>query len=405
MGDLRLNEISYSGNGTGVLMLNGVNYTGVPQYTELSTSGEFCSFDTDVVVPLKKAVFDIDSSASSIKVTAQSPNFFNEDTELGRINDTTGQPTGTMDVFRSKTFSPCIGGMTYYVYVGCGQNIRVYWYASDESFISVTNDVSNASITAPANAAYLKMRSTTTYGTTYLGDISINPVNDHEYHPYVEPVKQTINLGSTRTGGFVTVSFAGGCSYDDGAGNVTTLTAINPIMQVYGSNLVYCDTGDTEVTYRVAYASGGGGIPGCGYTLFKDGEFYNTDIMEIEPTTYTIEDGMIKVAQQSINGFVVSTSTLADPYIMVFTFEVTSNTSYTQCGRCVVGGDLAAMVQSGTGRYSYNNSSSNANEERTISQKVSTGGQGVFLSVGGVEAYIKEIAIFPSSDSVDSYTS
>lgn len=28
MGDLRLNEISYSNNGTGVLMLNGVNYTG-----------------------------------------------------------------------------------------------------------------------------------------------------------------------------------------------------------------------------------------------------------------------------------------------------------------------------------------------------------------------------------------
>lgn len=28
MGDLRLNEISYSNNGTGVLMLNGINYTG-----------------------------------------------------------------------------------------------------------------------------------------------------------------------------------------------------------------------------------------------------------------------------------------------------------------------------------------------------------------------------------------
>lgn len=150
-------------------------------------------------------------------------------------------------------------------------------------------------------------------------------------------------------------------------------------------------------------SSGGGGVPECGYTLFKDGEFYNTDIMEIEPTTYTIEDGMIKVAQQAINGFVVSTSNLADPYIMVVTFKPTSSTSYTQCGRCVVGGDLSAMVQSGTGRYSYNNSSSTANEERTISQRVSTGGQGVFLSIGGVEAYIKEIAIFPS-DSVDSYT-
>lgn len=39
MGDLRLNNISYSNNGTGVLMLNGVNYTG-------GGSGGGNSFDT-----------------------------------------------------------------------------------------------------------------------------------------------------------------------------------------------------------------------------------------------------------------------------------------------------------------------------------------------------------------------
>lgn len=380
-------------------MLNGINYTGVPQYTELTTSGAVCAFKTDAVVPLKKAAFNIDSSASSINVTVQGPNFFNEDTELGRINDTTGQPNSQTDVFRSKTFSPCIGGATYYVYVGCGKNIRIYWYDSTNVFISVSNDICNASITAPANAAYLKIRSTTTYGTTYLGDISINlTVNDHAYHPYVEPVAQTINLGSTRTGGSATVRFDGSCFYDDGNGNTTELTPISPIMQIYDSNLIYCDTGDSEVTYRVKEDKE------CGYTLFKSGQFHNTDIMTIAPTDYTLEDGMIKLTEQAINGFVVSTSNLTVPYIMVFTFEPTTSTSYTQCGRCVVGGNLAAMVQSGTGRYSYNNSSSTANEERTISQKVSTGGQGVFLSVGGVEAYIKEIAIFPSADKVDSYT-
>lgn len=399
MGDLRLNEISYSGDGTGVLMLNGINYTGISQYTELTTSGPVCAFKTDAAVPLKRATFNVDSSASSINVTVQGPNFFNEDTELGRINDTTGQPTASSEVIRSKTFSPCIGGATYYVYVGCGQNIRVYFYAADESFISGTNDINNASVTAPANAKYLKIRSTRDYGATYLGDVSINlTVNDHAYHPYVEPVIQTINLGSTRTGGSATVRFDGSCFYDDGNGNTTELTPIDPIIQIYDSNLIYCDTGDSEVTYRVKEDKE------CGYTLFKSGQFHNTDIMTIAPTDYTLEDGMIKLAQQAINGFVVSTSNLADPYIMVVTFEPTSSTSYTQCGRCVVGGNLAAMVQSGTGRYSYNNSSSTANEERTISQRVYNGGEGVFLSVGGVEAYIKEIAIFPSANEVDSYT-
>lgn len=251
MGDLRMNEISYSGSGTGVLMLNGINYTGVPQYTELTTSGSVCAFKSDAVVPIKKGTFNIDSSASSINVTVQGPNFFNEDTELGRINDTTGLPTSQTDVFRSKTFSPCIGGATYYVHVGCNKNIRVYWYDSANVFISVTNDICNASVTAPANAAYLKIRSTTTYGTVYLGDISINlTVNDHEYHPYVSPVTQTINLGSTRTGGSATVRFDGSCFYDDGNGNTTELTPISPIMQVYGSTLIYCNTGDSEVTYH-----------------------------------------------------------------------------------------------------------------------------------------------------------
>lgn len=37
MGDLRLNEISYSGNGTGVLMLNGINYTGGGSTTKKSS--------------------------------------------------------------------------------------------------------------------------------------------------------------------------------------------------------------------------------------------------------------------------------------------------------------------------------------------------------------------------------
>lgn len=160
----------------------------------------------------------------------------------------------------------------------------------------------------------------------------------------------------------------------------------------------------SEWPAAIASIPTGSAIPACGYTLFKDGEFYNTGVMGIEPTTYTIEDGMIKIAEQSINGFVVSNSVVAEPYIMVFTYGVSESTSYTQCGRCVVGGDLSAMVQSGTGRYSYNNSSSYANEERTIAQRVSTGGQGVFLSIGGVEAYIREIAIFPA-DTLDVYNS
>lgn len=395
MGDLRLNEISYSGNGTGVLMLNGVNYTGVPQYTELTASGEFCSFETDVVVPLKKAIFDIDSSASSIKVTAQGPNFFNEDTELGRINDTTGQPQASSEVIRSKTFSPCIGGATYFVYVGSGLNIRVYFYASDESFISVTGDINNTSVTAPANAAYLKIRSTRDYGATYLGDVSINlTVNDHEYHPYVTPVSQTINLGTTRTGGFVTVSFDGGCSYDDGAGNVTALTAINPIMQVYGSNLVYCDTGDTEVIYRV---NSGGIKPSSN---LWGGLQMAIDILK----AFTTSSGAADDYVTAVAGWGVSNKTVVDSifeantqYTVILAFENSSGGT--------VEANLKFVYSDNTEDYFNVSGSANTKYTRAFvsaSGKTITAIKGAYMD-GTAKIYYDESGLFEGVKTVDDF--
>ena len=48
MGDLRLNNTSYSNNGTGVLMLNGVNYTGGGGGGE-SEDPEFCPFCNEYI--------------------------------------------------------------------------------------------------------------------------------------------------------------------------------------------------------------------------------------------------------------------------------------------------------------------------------------------------------------------
>ena len=48
MGDLRLNDISYSNNGTGVLMLNGVNYTGGGSGGG-GVTPDFCSFCNEYI--------------------------------------------------------------------------------------------------------------------------------------------------------------------------------------------------------------------------------------------------------------------------------------------------------------------------------------------------------------------
>ena len=252
MGDLRLNEISYSNNGTGVLMLNGINYTGSkPEtYTELTTSGSVASFDTNVKIPLKEAVFEITSSTSEVNVRVGGINFFNEDWEVGGLSLTTGLPNSETNKIRSATFSPCKGGETYYIKVGSDQNVRVLWYDSTQTFISVTEDIKNTVAIAPVNAAYLKFRGTINYGLTYKNDVSINlPVTDTNYHKAVAPSTRQIDIGSTVSTGSVIVNPFGVCYYDDGQGNVTQVDQIAPIYQRYGDNLIYCDTGDTEVTY------------------------------------------------------------------------------------------------------------------------------------------------------------
>lgn len=185
-----------------------INLMGMLEEKTISGTIASCSDGADTV-PLKSWTIDVNpnlSGKSQIVATQfQGVNFFNEDWEVGGINDTTGLPNSDTNKIRSKTFSRIKGGVT--IYIKTPQPIRVLFYEADETFISETANIRNNTFTVPSNASLFKIRGTVDYGTTYNDDISINyPSTDTDYHAYVSaPVDNTVNLGRTIYGGQVDV--------------------------------------------------------------------------------------------------------------------------------------------------------------------------------------------------------
>jgi len=120
-----------------------------------------------------------------INVPALSANQWDEEWEVGTINNTTGEPSPDTNNIRSKNYIPVIPNESYYFYKSTSiGNIRYYWYDIDYGFIS-GNVVSNEARTAPSNAYFLKIRTTGTYGTTFNHDFCVNyPSTVTTYNPY-----------------------------------------------------------------------------------------------------------------------------------------------------------------------------------------------------------------------------
>ena len=144
---------------------------------------------------------------------------------------------------------------------------------------------------------------------------------------------------------------------------------------------------------------GGGEAPQTGYTLFKNGQFYNQDKMTFNISNYVIENGCIKVSGASINGLAVATSTITDKYTLEAIAEAATNTPYVQIGRSTLGSNINDIVASGTGRLSYSNLSFSSGNDYNVTIQANNN-EGVFISLGDATGYIKEISIHPADEIV-----
>lgn len=113
-------------------------------------------------------------------------NQWDEEWELGTFA-TNGTDISSNEVIRTKNFIPCIGGAKYV----CNQNLfnGLLFFDADKKLIKWEYPSANSEFTIPINAAYMRFKLASAYGTTYNNDICIN-LSDTEvngkYFPYVK---------------------------------------------------------------------------------------------------------------------------------------------------------------------------------------------------------------------------
>jgi hypothetical protein len=104
-------------------------------------------------------------------------NMWDEEWEVGNINNTTGENQVSTQCIRSKNYIPVEPNTKYYTN-GFRSNVgiyEIYFYGSDKTFL---HEMANTnSFTTSANAHFMRFRCANAYGTTYKNDIQINYSN------------------------------------------------------------------------------------------------------------------------------------------------------------------------------------------------------------------------------------
>ena len=144
---------------------------------------------------------------SGANVTRCGVNVWDEEWELGTISATDGQNAPSTTQIRSKNYIRVEPQKTYFCYCGrisgmSSASIPFYCYDKLKNYIGrpTPTSVNNATFTTPANCCYVRFRTGSEYGTTYLNDISVNyDSTDTAYHAY-NGNTYTIQFGDTYYG-------------------------------------------------------------------------------------------------------------------------------------------------------------------------------------------------------------
>lgn len=157
------------------------------------TAAEF-----EALFPLNYYAYNT-GSLLNLTATGLQTNGFNqwdEEWEEGKYNTTTGQPQSGTNQIRSKNYIPIFGGVQYYMNSASSVWACIY-DANQQLILTPTVIGSNGNsgnavslrnaFTPPADAAYVRFFTQTSYGATYKNDICINlsDINKNgTYEPY-----------------------------------------------------------------------------------------------------------------------------------------------------------------------------------------------------------------------------
>ena len=123
-------------------------------------------------------------------LTTTGRNQWDEQVELGKFSDTTGNKTSGTSNLRSVNPTNCKPKTTYYI--KCSKATYFYFYDANGNFIEKQDISANSTMITPANATSFNFYIGSGYGTTYNHDITISiyyATGDgyDQYYPYEEP--------------------------------------------------------------------------------------------------------------------------------------------------------------------------------------------------------------------------
>lgn len=115
-------------------------------------------------------------------------------------------------------------------------------------------------------------------------------------------------------------------------------------------------------TFNYPCNIGGGTSVDTSNLLFKDGEFYNTDKVELGIANGVVSDGAILFTPNgSVGGIYFNSSTIKDKFVMAVHYENDNQSVQVrmQYGTSKVGTSVINVINSGTDRYTYASKSVN----------------------------------------------
>ena len=164
-------------------------YDILPSDTE---SGAIANFETDLALPLKSAIFNVDAiqdlhGQSGAYPAGGSAQLWDEELEAGSIdNDTGGNTSYYPNRARSKNYIPTTPQTAYYFVSKNSVPVQVLGYDENQNYIGIVKSMATSqSFTTLANCYFIRFKTTADYALPYKNDFSVNyPSTDTAYHPY-----------------------------------------------------------------------------------------------------------------------------------------------------------------------------------------------------------------------------
>lgn len=127
------------------------------------------------------------SGHTGCEVNVTGINIWDEETEIGSYDPANGEKIAGNDRLRSKNYIKVIPGSSIYIYLpdNLTNDIRLLCYDRNHNFVNSTNWLYKGIFQIPSNTYYLTLYIASSYGTTYLNNISFNyPATETGYHSF-----------------------------------------------------------------------------------------------------------------------------------------------------------------------------------------------------------------------------